>query len=148
MPDNNNRLDLNADLKEVHKNLAADVHAASEQVKKRHEDDRAQEAKQAVAKKSRKTSAAVIAAAAVILILISYFIVFGGEKSDVNGPSGPDSYSRVHSSISPPSSGTTCVTPRAPKAPPVTSSPVGGRAQNVHRPPDGYVQPGDDAPGM
>ena len=148
MAGDQNRLDVDAELDQAHKSMAADLQAASAEVKQQQDADKAKEQKQAVRGRSRKTSAVIVAVAAVVLLLVSYFIVFGGQGSDIDNSAGTGSINRVHSSSSSSSTGPACVTPDAPKAPPRSTSPVGGRAQNVHRPPDGYVQPGDDAPGM
>ena len=148
MSGDKNRVDLDADLDQVRKSMVADLHAASAEVKQQQDADRAKEAQKGSRGRSRKTSAIVVAVAAVVLLLVSYFIVFGGQGGEIDNSAGTGSINRVHSSGSSSTSAPTRVTPYAPQAPPRSTSPVGGRAQNVYQPPDGYVQPGDDAPGM
>ena len=148
MAGDHNRLDMDADLDHAHKSMAADLQAASAQVKQQQDADKARETKEASRGRSKKTSAVIVAVAAVMLLLVSYFIVFGGQGSEIDNSAGTGSINRVHSSSSSPSTGPACVTPCAPTAPPRSTSPVGGQTQDVYRPPDGYVQPGDDAPGM
>ena len=147
MPDNNNRLDLSSELEKVSGSFAAELNAATSEVKKRQDADKAREASQADRAKSRKISAIVIAAAAVALILLSYFIVFGQGSNSDDVASGTGT--NVKATAGQPSSASPAyVTQKAPQAPPKAYSPVGGSSQTVEQPPDGYDQPGDTAPGM
>lgn len=148
MPDRDRKLDLSADLGDMHADLLKDVAAATEQVKKRQAADRAKEAEQAAKASSRKTSALLVAIGAVLVLLVSYWIVFarqGSPQETVSGGSGSPTASQtqtVNGQIQPP-----IVTP-APTAPPARiAPPVGRDSQASQRPPEGYEQPGYD-PGM
>lgn len=131
------RLDLNADLDKVGGDFLKDIHAATEEAKKRKASDIATDRRNAGREKDRKTSAIIIAAAAVVLLVIAYFAVFAKEPAPVAPPvNNPQS---INTKVNPVAGR---VTP-APQAPPRPTP-----AQNGGRQADQQPYGDDSAPGQ
>lgn len=128
----NNRLDLNGDLKKLSGDLLKDVAAATEEVKQRRASDAEKDRRNATKKSDRRVSVILIAAAVVVLIAISYFVNASSSRQ------APVSTNYVAPQK------VTRITPRTgtvlPKAPP---KPMPRSNNNVQtNPPNEYEQPG------
>ncbi len=132
MPDDN-RLDLDGDLKKLSGDLLNDVKAATEEVKQRKASDAAKDRKTATKETDRRIAIIIVAAAAVLMILIAYWLVFGRQPQQQANPNytAPQANTRM---VPRPGGG---AVPRTPPRP-APAQPN----NNQSPPPNEYDQPG------
>lgn len=141
MPDDK-RIDLSGDLDKLTEDLLADVKTATEQVKKRKADDRAKDAADAEKVETKKTSLIIIGAAAVVLLVLAYFVVFAnGNDTAANRTNQTTTADRMNAPVK---TETTTTAPKAPAQAAPPSRPV--KPSVTPHPPEGYDQPGGEAP--
>jgi len=134
MPDNNDRLDLNADLDKVADSFLKDVEAATKEVKQRKAADIQKDRQNAIKSKDRKVYVIVIAAAVVLLIMIASWLSFGRQSGTPVPAAAPV---QQNATINPPINNA-----NAPKAPPRPMPQHQGNNQQSDQ------QPYDDMPGQ